>query len=385
MDAIQRGILTLIRSAITGQALPLPEEFHIDQAEKLILSHQIVGLAYEGAVLCGVDRGAPAMGRLFQRYCQIVQRSGRQLLAVEKLLQQLEQAQADYLPVKGCELKKLYPNPAMRTMTDADILIRMEQYETIRPIMEQLGYTEGETADHAMSWNSNVLEIELHRRLVPQDEAYYAYMGDGWQRAVHTEGCRYTLRPEDMYVFLFAHLVKHYRRGGIGLRQVVDLWVYRRAHPELDGEKVTAQLEALELTQFHENILQLLDMWFGDGAEDTKTAFISQFIFDSGSWGTPQQRFIFQGYQNAQETGSVKSGRKKAILHMVFPGKQEMAKRYPVLHRAPWMLPVLWPVRWVTAALFRRKNIRSCQDKAAQNSVENIETFRQSLEYVGLR
>ena len=385
MDVIQRGIVTLIRSAITGQALHLPEEFHMDEAEKLILSHQIVGLAYEGAVLCGISREEPAMCRLLQRYCQIMQRSRRQVVAVETLLQKLEAAGIDHLPVKGCELKKLYPNPSMRTMGDADILIRMEQYEAIRLIMQQLGYTEGIVADHAMGWDGDVLEIELHRRLVPKDETYYEYMGDGWQRALHAEGCRYTLSLEDMYVFLFAHLVKHYRRGGIGLRQVVDLWVYNRAFPEMNKSVLAKQLEDLSLTTFHENIIKLLEYWFEDGQEDTRTAFISQFIFDSGSWGTPQQHHIFAGYQKAQETGSAKTGRAAAIVQIIFPGKSEMANRYPVLNRAPWLLPVLWPVRWVTALLFRRENVKACRDKAAQNSVENIETFRQSLEYVGLR
>jgi hypothetical protein len=145
------------------------------------------------------------------------------------------------------------------------------------------------------------------------------------------------------------------------------------------------QLEDLSLTTFHENIMKLLECWFEDGQEDTRTAFISQFIFDSGSWGTAQQRLIFKGYQSAQKSGSAKGGRTAAIWKGLFPGKQEMAMRYPVVDRAPWLLPVLWPVRWVTALLFRRENIRSCQNMVAQNSVENIETFRQSLEYVGLR
>lgn len=385
MNVMQRGIATLIRSAITGQAYPLPEGFCLEEAEKLIISHQIVGLIYEGAVRCGIDKNEPVMGKLFQIYCHILLRSNAQMKAVDKLLAQFETKGIDHLPVKGCILKQLYPNPAMRSMTDADILIRMEQYDTIRSIVTDLGYTEGEVADHALVWQGKAIELELHRRLVPTtDRDYYSYVGTGWQRAVHVQGHRYDLRPEDMYLFLFIHFTKHYRGGGIGLRQAVDLWVWNRAYPDMDQSYLTAELEKLGLKVFHGHILDMLDMWFADGAETERTVFISQFIFDSGSWGTKTLRTVSAGYANAKKTGSAKSGRFRTALGMIFPGRLAMAGRYPVLHKAPWLLPFLWPVRWVTALLFRRKNIRACKQKMENITVESIETFQQALEYVGL-
>ena len=37
----------------------------------------------------------------------------------------------------------MYPKTEMRVMSDADILIRTEQYDKIRPIMVELGYSKG--------------------------------------------------------------------------------------------------------------------------------------------------------------------------------------------------------------------------------------------------
>ena len=34
----------------------------------------------------------------------------------------------DYLPLKGYNLKKLYPKPELRTMGDADVLIRLADF-----------------------------------------------------------------------------------------------------------------------------------------------------------------------------------------------------------------------------------------------------------------
>lgn len=384
MNVIQKGIVALVCSAVTGKKMTLPEAFTLTDAENLIVKHQIVGLAYEGAVQCGIPASDPTMRRLFQRYCQITFRSNGQMQAVAKMMAVFEENGIDYLPVKGYLMKQLYPKPEMRVMTDADVLVRMAQYDRIRPLMESLGYTEGIVDDHALVWDGKEIEIELHRRLVPSDEETYSYIGDGWSRAVCRQGHRYDLQAEDHYIYLFAHLVKHYRRGGIGLRQVVDLWVFARKHPELDQTYLKEQLRQQHLETFHDNILKLLAFWFEDAAADEKTEFISQFIFDSGSWGTTEQRIIFEGYKHAKHAKSAKAGHKRMVIWILFPNALEMSDRYPVLRKAPWLLPVFWPIRWVTAVLFRRKNVRAVRRKAEFITEERVDSFAQALEYVGL-
>ena len=37
-------------------------------------------------------------------------------------------------------MKALYPAPELRVMGDADVLIRLEQYEKIVPLMEKMGF-----------------------------------------------------------------------------------------------------------------------------------------------------------------------------------------------------------------------------------------------------
>ena len=120
MDNKQIGVLVLIKSARTGQAYPLPEGFSLAECEKLILRHQVVGMAYEGAVLCGVSKVEPVMQRFFEKYYQHIIRSEKQMVILEKLFATFDEQDIDYLPVKGVNLKKLYPNPAMRIMGDAD-------------------------------------------------------------------------------------------------------------------------------------------------------------------------------------------------------------------------------------------------------------------------
>ena len=51
-DCIQQGILRLIHSAITGEAMPLPEGFDLTRAMPVIKAHQIGNLVYYGAANC---------------------------------------------------------------------------------------------------------------------------------------------------------------------------------------------------------------------------------------------------------------------------------------------------------------------------------------------
>ena len=59
MDCMQQGILRLLQSAISGQAMSLPENFDLVQALPLIKKHQLGNLIYYGAANCGMDSKSP--------------------------------------------------------------------------------------------------------------------------------------------------------------------------------------------------------------------------------------------------------------------------------------------------------------------------------------
>lgn len=385
MNHIQRGILTLIRSALTGKSLPLPEAFALADAEALIVKHQITGLAYEGAVLCGIPKDDPAMARLFQRYYQLSIRSNIQAAALQKVYDAFEENGIDYLPVKGCVLKALYPKPAMRTMGDADVLIRMEQYDAIKALMPQLGYTEDPPYYHELPWSCKALHLELHKSLIPEFHTIeYNFFANTWDRAVHTGGCRWDQSPEDAFLFIFAHYAKHYRGGGIGIRQLVDIWVWHNAYPAIDMAVVQAGLEKLQFWDFYNNTMQMLHCWFADDPVTDRAAFMTDYIFSSGSWGTTQQHNASRALRNTKIAGSSGGGRRLLFLNTIFPSLRVMKVLYPVLKRSPWLLPFLWPVRWFSILFFHQDRIRRFRRTMADSSDEKIESFEQAMHYVGL-
>lgn len=379
MNVIQQGIITLLKCAITGQCLPLPEGFDLERAYPVIRRHHMIPLAYEGAVNCGMDRNHPVMKRMFAGCCRATLYSEGQQRQAERIFAAFDAAGIDYMPLKGCEMKPRYPRPELRMMGDADILIRLEQYHRAVPIMEELGFDRGEETDHELPWSAPELKVELHKHLIPTNNTdFYPYFGTGWDRAHPRGGCRYGMTPEDEFIYLLTHFAKHYRDGGIGCRHVVDLWVYRRC-TALDEGRIRAELEKLGLLIFYDHTLALLEAWFAGGPMTEMASVMTAYIFSSGSWGVDESRALSQVVNSPRM-----SGRLGYLLWMAFPSVELLRGKYTVLKKAPWLLPVVWIVRPFYKLLFEAPTLKRRQRSLAAMSRENLRERRQMLRLLGL-
>ena len=385
MNVTYQGILVLLRSAITGESLELPEGFDPAAAYRDIRRHQLVPLAYEGALHCGIPANQPVMAKLCDGYCQCLMRMTGQIRAVDRVLAAFEREGIDYLPLKGCSLYNLYPKPELRIMADADVLIREEQREKIVPVMKSLGFKAAEESDHELNFESDALYMELHKRVVPTyDEDFYAYFGDGWEKARHTAGCRYDLSPEDAYIYLFTHFAKHYRDGGVGVRQALDLWVYRRANPQLNMEYISDELTILHLDRFHENMVCLLRYWFEDGEGNETSEFLGEYIFKSGVWGDVQSHYLAQEAKVQKNASSFAAGKLKSILRVIFPSREYAQVTYPILRKWPVLLPGVWVVIWVRTLLFRRDALKRRKQQFTSVTGETLDAYRRAMAFVGM-
>ena len=384
MNVTQQGVIALMKSAVTQQPLPLPEGFDLEEACAQIRGHHMVPLIYDGAVRCGIPAGHPVMQHLFRGYCKALQVSEGQMRELGRIFAAFEENGIDYLPLKGCKMKALYPKPELRMMGDADVLIRMDQYPRIVPIMEGLGFTYAYESDHELVWKSRELSLELHKRVIPSyNEDYFAYFGDGWQLAAEHTGCRYSMTPEDEFLFLFTHFAKHFRDGGIGCRYVLDLWMYLRANPGLDMDRMRAELEKLRLWEFYENIRRLIGLWFGDGEPDPRSLFLTDFVFSSGSWGESVSKSLSMAVRDSHGGGFWR-GRVSYLLQTAFPSAQVLDRKYTVLRKAPWLLPAVWVVRPFYKVLFEFRSLGHHGRNLRAMTEENLDGRQRMLRYVGL-
>ena len=384
MNIQQSGMITLFQSGITGQAYALPAGFDLEQAYATAKRHHITNLLYTGACHCGISQQDPVMQAMFQDYCVSTVKSEMQYRDLKRVIAAFDENGIDYMPLKGSKLKAMYPAPELRYMGDADILIRMEQYDRIVPIMESLGFVHSKNSDHEIVWRSKSLYLELHKRLIPSyNKDFYAYFGEGWKLARNEMGTRYTMGAEDEMIYLFTHFAKHYRDGGIGCRYVVDLWLFRNAHPQLDEAYIRRELDQIWLSEFYDNIMHLIRVWFDGEPTDEKMDFMTEFIFASGSWGVQTKRLLSAAVKNTQHT----AGRGGKIVHIfktAFPPAECLKRKYPVLKRKPWLLPAVWVIRPFRKLLFERESLTVQKNKLKLIKKENVDAHKQMLNYVGL-
>ena len=384
MDNNQKSVVLLMKSAITGEKYDLPEGVQFQELEELLISQNTYMMGYIGAMNCGYDGESPELETVMNSYFLEEWNSVRQMQAVEQLSGIFNQNGIDHMPVKGCLMKALYPKPELRPMGDADILIRVADYPRIKEIMLQLGYREGVESDHEYNWYGPDLHVELHKRLVPSyHHDYFRYFGDGWSKANTCREHCWSMTPEDSFIYDFAHFAKHFRAGGVGIRYATDLWVHLRSYPNMDRDYIRQEFEKLELAEFYDNMLSLINAWFEDGPSNQNVEFITDFMFNCSLWGS-ENKDAADAVKAAQENDlNIKQGKQLLLKHKLFPSRQNMDQGYPGWKKLP--LPVAWVCRWFHILFVNGDKIQKQADKTKNLTDETIRQRWEQMEAIGLK
>lgn len=268
----------------------------------------------------------------------------------------------DCVPLKGWVIQDMYPNPAMRYMCDMDILFKPEQSGEVQRVLEALGYTAQELGGNPeVYFKKPVMNIEMHKALIRDKTDHYA---TSWERVVPVPHCAHTfsMTPEDYYLFMVAHLHKHFVGGGTGVRSVCDIEIYlRKCGDTLNREYIENKLRQSELLDFEKQVCALCRAWFHDEPADAELTAFSQKLLFCGVFGTPER--ARENYMTAVvQSMPGKSARTKKLfykLSLLFPKLSVMQDVFPVLRKAPFLLPVFWVVRGVRSVLHKQDQTKA--------------------------
>ena len=89
--------------------------------------------------------------------------------------------------------------------------------------------------------------IEAHRAMYDKtvDGRQAEYFSD-MSRAVLREGYQFTydFNIEDFYIYMIAHIAKHFYAMGCGIRNLLDIYIYLNKYGEqLDREYISSELK----------------------------------------------------------------------------------------------------------------------------------------------
>lgn len=179
-----------------------------------------------------------------------------------------------------------------------------------------------------------------------------------WDHAHPRQGTRhYEMEPEMFYCYHIAHMAKHMRFGGCGIRSFVDIWIFRSQFP-IAEEKKNHLLKAAGMEVFAEQSERLCRVWFEGRMPDLLLKELERFILSSGALGSKS---------NAVKLNRIK-GRTSAgfVLLRIFMPYSSMVLKYPELKKYPVILPVFWIRRWLEL-LMKNKKIENAVHEMAMN------------------
>ncbi len=330
----------LIGSVLGGSA-PLPAEaLDYDALYRFANAHSVVPLiAY---ALKKADLLPPEQRSRFANDLHVAMAmEATQEYYLQSLSEAFREKQIKFMPLKGCVMKHLYPQPFLRTMCDIDIQYDPARKKEVHEIMlakglhfEEASGTDGVNVSYR---KPPYLHVEMHGVLMDADvPLYHSYFGQCFERTVPKNGSEVMFGDEDFFVFMTAHMAKHYFSAGTGLRSVADLWLYLKKKPELNRDYIFDELKKIELDEFLRIILGAAGVLFDGKPADETLQAVCRYIFDSQTYGTTAH------YATRQADSSHRSDYVKKRL---FPDAEFMAINYPVVKKCRLLLPLFWLIR----------------------------------------
>lgn len=201
-----------------------------------------------------------------------------------------------HLPLKGIILSTLYPEFGMRQMADNDILFDQNYREEVRDWFVQHGYdVHGyNQSNHDEYHKDPIYNFEMHVSLFHETahQQYYKYFRSlkNKLQQVSNQSYEYKMSDEDFYIYMIAHNFKHYDNNGIGIRSLLDLYVYNKVKVYLDHHYIQNELTKINLHNFEQemrNISQkIFDPNFNINHLTEKEKDILHDMFASHTYGT---------------------------------------------------------------------------------------------------
>ena len=274
----------------------------------------------------------------------------------KRVTQMLEQEKIPYVLLKGSRMRDFYPDPMTRTSCDIDILFRGDETveKRIHDHMMGFGYEFVVDCGTTINYLCNPVEFEMHRYLFDDRLEFHGLFDKVWDYTLPVgEGsCERRLTEEFFYVYMIAHMAKHFTRYGSGVRPVIDLYLYNRRIPEgFDRNKAETLLKSVGLYDFEQRLLALTRAWFETGKLSEMDMKLTDYIMEAGIYG--DSRIMSANTTKVAENAD--KVRRKEILSYIFPSGEVMTRLYPGMMKYPVLLPVAWVRRWCKGAFGKER------------------------------
>ena len=327
MDKNQEVFFALLRAGLWEKEVKLAPYGEIDFSAILDLAEEqsVVGLLAAG--IEHVTDGRPAKKDVLQfigRTVQLEQRNQAMNYFIGVLVEKIREAGIYTLLVKGQGVGQCYERPLWRSCGDVDFFLDDENYERAKGFLKPLAASVEEeyVREKHLGMTIDPWVVELHGRLYSGLSGRIERELDAVQRETFEDGKVRIWKDgvtevpllavgNDVF-YVFTHILQHFYKGGIGLRQICDwcrlLWTYRQ---EIDLMKLEGRLRRAGLMTAWKAFCALAVFYLGlpftvdglllDGEKELeryrqKAERIMEFVLMSGNFGHNRDHSYFEKY-----------------------------------------------------------------------------------------
>ena len=239
---------------------------------------------------------------------------------IAKLVENLHKEDIYTLLLKGQGIAQCYERPLWRSCGDVDLFLSDDNYSKTKNFLLPLATCvepEGEYAKHIGMTIDSWL-VELHGRLFcglssriekELDGVYQDTFYGGSVRSWNNNHIQvFLLSTENDAFYVFTHILQHFYKGGIGLRQICDwcrlLWTYRKSlNRKLLESRIKRAGLMTEWKAFAAFVVEYLGMpsevipfYSADERWKHKADRICSFIMEVGNFGHNRDSSYYNKY-----------------------------------------------------------------------------------------
>jgi hypothetical protein len=226
-------------------------------ADKLVFLaywHRLGPLLYSHLESRGAELPGAAGDALRRAYLANAAGAMVRLAARDRILTGLAERGIPVMPLKGAALLELvYPDPAVREMSDLDILVPRERMDEANGLLTELGYGRKRPVareQDTLEWmranhrhdpvvvdEQKLVAVELHHHIVKGEPALHFDIGGYWERArPSATGAHVLPSSEDLLLHVCIHFTYHRKsRSNGALAQIGDIaWIVDREGVDWD-------------------------------------------------------------------------------------------------------------------------------------------------------
>jgi len=372
----QQYFIKILRDFLNQRKTAARDAADWGEISDLAKRHQVSGIVYYqcGMLLpAGLDMEKESAGQLYS-YAQ----NRKAAAGLDELFKDIP-----HVFVKGLTVAELYPEPALRSMGDIDLLIQEQDRSKVEEILQSCGYCLVQSAESVSVFHKNDVTVELHDSLI------HSGIGNEYARMLFSDPWSFVKNGELDWsyhlFFLLQHLKGHLVSHGVGIRQFMDIAVVLR-NKEIDWNWLKEKLEGAKMLRFSVRVFSLVADWFGVVAPEEVLLSDEEFGLEATEKILADGVF---GHNNAENSnpevakqllergGSLLSVRSRYFLRETFPEYRKMCK-IPYCSYVQKSI-ILLPAAWGHRILYRLFN-RSSRKKFIERTLIPEEKVRKRTE-----